>query len=276
MKKNGEKAYRNYSTHKEYVKNVVSKCRHDLILLNSKDFISFKIEKANNPNAKLPAGVVLKFTPAKCKSYSCPVCGKKKVMDLMARLKDVNLNNYRFFTLTLVNKYSQDDTKKNLERVAYCFNRLNTQLKKDKRFKNLQYFRVTEIGKNGNVHVHGLWNKYIDQKELSKMWFKITGDSYRAPVEKIKSKEDAVAYLYKYLSKDLQFYNDEIEHANDLFGTEKINNAKLFYELAKRRYSASRNFFKKAPKKENEFCLRLAWIPVVRLSVYKIIIEKVI
>ncbi|MBK9285046.1 MAG: protein rep [Sphingobacteriaceae bacterium] len=243
--KNGRR-HRVYDSYYEYVENVVNKCGHKYIVLDRKDFRAWRFEQQSNPAAKLPAGKLIKITPAKCKSYSCPICGRKKTLDLMARLKTVNLKNYRFFTLTLKNKYSYDDTIDNLKRVSECFTKLNNKLRKLPEYKGLEYFRVLEVGKDGMVHVHGLWNKYINQKTLSDIWLKITKDSYRVKVERVKSKNDAVEYLYKYLSKDVAKKDKLIDPK--LFNMDLQNTAALFYELNKRRYNSSRNFFPKQSK----------------------------
>ena len=79
---------------------------------------------------KLPKGEVVKITPAKCHSYSCPICGKKKVLILVAKLKSVDLTKYRFFTLTLKNRMNLDNSEMNLKRVSDCFNKLNNNSRK--------------------------------------------------------------------------------------------------------------------------------------------------
>jgi len=81
------------------------------------------------------------------------------------------------------------------------------------------------------------------------MWFKITGDSFKVKLERIRNKNDTVKYLYKYLTKSCTTkfsLNDP-----DLFGLDLINTAQLFYENNKRRYSSSRNFFSKVVKITN-------------------------
>lgn len=246
------KKVRKYHKFEDYVENVVKKCSHGYLILDHKDFRKYRFETQVNKNAKLPTGKLIKIVPARCKSYSCPICGKKKVLDLLDLLKGVNLSKYRFFTLTLKNAYSSDNTEQNLKRISECFNKLNKKLRKKAEFKNLEYFRVIEIGKNGNVHIHGIWNKYIDQVYLSKLWLSITKDSYRTKVERIKSKNDAVSYLYKYLTKlsvlkDDKDFIDERLFEKDFFDG---NSEKLFYENGKRRWAVSRNFFNKELKKK--------------------------
>lgn len=239
---------RKYEKYYDYVEEVVKKCSHSWLIQERKDSRNWRIAKLDGNNIPKPEGKLFKITPARCKSYSCPICGRKKVIDLMKRLKKVDLRGYRFFTLTLKNEYSKENTEYNLKRITECFNKLNKQLRKIPSFKGLEYFRVIEVGNDGMVHIHGLWNKYIDTRTLGMMWFKITGDSFRVKPERVKSKNDAVKYLYKYLVKNcLTAYQ---ERDPELFGLEIINTAQLFYENGKRRYQASRNFF---PKNEKEY-----------------------
>lgn len=246
-----EKRHRVHGSYYEYVENVVNKCGHKYLILDSKGFRSYRMEKESNPKAKLPGGKLIKVTPAKCKSYSCPICGKKKVMDLVEKLKTVNLKNYRFFTLTLKNRKTYDDTEKNLKRISDCFNKLNNKIRKLPGYKGLEYFRVTEISKDGLVHIHGIWNKFIKQETLSAMWLAITKDSYRVKLERIKNKRDAVQYLFKYLTKDVAKKDMLLDPK--LFNMDLQNAAALFYENNKRRWNASRNFFPKTGKKVSEF-----------------------
>jgi len=248
-----QRRHRVHASYYEYVSNVVDKCGHKYLILDSKKFRDYRFASQALPGAPLPAGKLMKITPAKCKSYSCPVCGKKKTLDLLDRLKNVNLAKYRFFTLTLQNKKTYTDTEKNLQQVSKYFNKLNLALRKKPQYKGLEYFRVTEIGKDGMVHVHGIINKYIPIKELSAMWLSITKNSYRTDIKKIKSKRDAINYLFKYLSKDVAAKNRNIDPA--FFNRDKNNSAALFYELNKRRYCSSRKFFTNKVEKKSD------WLP---------------
>ena len=242
---------RKYPKYYEYISEVVDKCAHKWIILDDKGFRQYRIDKFNDVKAELPKGKLIKITPAMCKSYSCPICGRKKVYDLINRLKRVNLKGYRFFTLTLKNEFSKENTEKNLLRISECFNKLNKQLRKDAQFKDLQYFRVLEVGKDGMVHIHGIWNKYIETKKLGMMWYKITGDSFKVKPERIKSRSDAIRYLFKYLTKNIA--RDDERHDPSLFGLDLINTAQLFYENGKRRYCASRGFFPSKEKTDSNY-----------------------
>lgn len=247
------KKHRAHASYYEYVRNVVDKCGHSYLILQTKSFRDYKVSLNSNPDQKVPGGIHYKITPQKCKSYSCPICGKKKVLDLVDKLKTVDFRKYRFFTLTLKNKKNYDDTEKNLKRVGECFNKLNNKLRKKPQYKGLEYFRVTEIGMDGMVHIHGVWNKYVPVKELSEMWETITKDSYVVNVKRIQSKNDVTNYLFKYLTKDVAKSDMNIDPA--FFNLDLKNSAALFYESGKRRYNSSRNFFPKTKEKNTD------WLP---------------
>jgi hypothetical protein len=240
-----------YPSYSDYVENVVKKCSHKWLIIESKSFRSYKIAKTFDANAKLLPGKHIKIIPARCKSYSCPICGRKKVHDLMNKLRMKDLKGFRFFTLTMKNSFNLDDIENNLNRITKCFNKLNVKLRKQKEFKNLQYLRVIEISSNGMVHIHGIWNKYIPIKTLSEYWKKITGDSYRVDLRRVKRKEDCFNYILKYITKNVVQNN---KHMNlTLLNMDGSNSAAIFYESHKRRIQASKKFFENIPIKESEY-----------------------
>jgi hypothetical protein len=84
-------------------------------------------------------------------------------------------------------------------------------------------------------HIHGLWNIFIDIKELSELWKKYSG-AYRVDVRKVKNPKGAVNYLFKYIFKSA--FNDD----------EK----RLLFENDKRKFSYSRALFHKS-RDENPY-----------------------
>lgn len=239
-------------SYNEYIETVVKQCSHKWLIMDNKKFREYRLFKyTGDANAIMPPGKMIKIIPARCKSYSCPICGKKKVYDLIDRLRGVNYKGFRFFTLTMKSTGNLDNTEHNLKRIIDCFNRLNKQLRKDQNFKDLKFFRVVEIGnKTGMVHIHGIWNKYIPVVKLSNMWKSITKDSYRVDLQRIESKKDVVNYLYKYLTKNAA---GTLTETPGFWNMDKKNTAAIFYENKKRRYSASRNFFAGAVKVTSDF-----------------------
>lgn len=239
-------------TYQDYIDTVVKNCGHKWLILEHKSFKDARIIAYNSgKKIELPNKQIIKIIPARCKSYSCPICGKKKVYDLLDKLKGLNLKKYRFFTLTLKSIGNLDDTERNLNRIVECFNKLNKKLRKENQYKDLKFFRICEIGKNtGMVHIHGIWNKYIPVSKLSKYWYQITKDSYKVDVRRIESKKDVVNYLYKYLTKTV---SGNCNNDPAFWNMDKKNTAAIFYENGKRRFASSRGFFKNSVKISDGF-----------------------
>lgn len=246
----GVKTHRNYN---DYVENVVNKCSHAWVVNWSEELRNYNRAKLSGVKAVLPPGKHLRVIPSRCRSYSCPICGAKKTFDLLERLRGMDLTRYRFFTLTMKNAYTLSDTEKQLNKITACFNRLNIKLRKLKEFKGLEYLRIIEIGKDGMVHIHGVWNKYIPIKKLSSYWFQITGDSYKVDLRRIHNSRDVYNYIFKYMTKDVTQYN--ITPDPTLINLDLGNTARIFYEFNKRRFQASQNFFPKKKKTKSR------WLP---------------
>ena len=87
-----------------------------------------------------------------------------------------------------------------------------------------------EVGsKNGNVHLHGLfYGKWIDQKNLSKLWEKYTGDS---SVVYITQGDKAVSEVVKYVTKGLIHIEGE---NNDELNELVFNSWRAFYKINRR------------------------------------------
>lgn len=159
----------------------------------------------------------------RCKSPFCEECAKFERKKLYIKLKNKNLSNYRFLTLTLK---KSGDLEADYKRINKCFTKFISLLKK-KIFKNktkkIEYFKMIEMGKNNNLHLHVLVNFYLDVKKISALWQIVTEDSYIVYVSRIKKKQDLINYVIKYFVKAFDSYLD-------------------FFAL-KRKYSTSDLFF---------------------------------
>jgi hypothetical protein len=167
----------------------------------------------------------------RCKSPFCTYCSGIKKTELTLKLKNKNLNDFRFWTLTLKKTGNMEEDYKKINK---CFTQLISRLKKN--FcpkKKLEYLKMVEIGKSGNVHLHILINLYFDVFRLSTLWQDITGDSFVVEATRVKNKSVILQYIVKYFAKALDDVNE-------------------FFAL-KRRYSHSDYFFilEKKEKKEN-------------------------
>jgi hypothetical protein len=122
--------------------------------------------------------------------------------------------------------------------------------------KKFLYFAVKELSPSGMWHIHGLWNIFIDIKELSEMWEKYSG-AYRCDVRKIYTPKGAINYLFKYIFKSA--YNED----------EK----RFLFECDKRKFSYSRELFSKV-KTENPYSADLGIdysVPELQDKLYEII-----
>jgi hypothetical protein len=114
------------------------------------------------------------------------------------------------------------------------FSKLKAILRK--KYPNFSYFAVKELSPSGMWHIHGLWNIYIDLKELSSIWESISG-AYRCNLQAVRNTVGVINYIYSYLLK------------NELNATEK----ELLYTLGKRKFTYSNGFFKKEVNKRKFF-----------------------
>lgn len=240
-----------YPKFEDHIKNVCNHCGNSYLVLEKKELRYYRIAKNEGVELPLPGGVGLKVIPASCKSWACKFCGKKKVNDLLKRMKVKDLKGYRFFTLTLKNGYTLKNTEYNFDRIGKCFHKLNNKLKRGKRFKDFQFFKIIETGSGGMVHIHGIWNIYIPVIELSAMWTKITGDSYKVHLARIGSTKELTDYLFKYLTKNTVEYYGNSDPG--LFSLNIHFAPKLFYENNKRRHTSSRKFFEGIPEMIKDF-----------------------
>lgn len=165
-----------------------------------------------------------KFVPIFCNSYFCTECAEKKRKAIIERFEKFRRSDsWRFLTLTLRN--SGTNTAENLKNFSRYFNNFMTTIRKKN--PGIKYLSVIEIGKSGNVHAHILINRYLQQKEVSRLWQKASG-SYIVHIEKVYNAQSCKRYISKYISKFQQF-----EETND-----------LFYLMQVKRVSWSQNFEK--------------------------------
>jgi len=166
-----------------------------------------------------------RIVPVRCNSKACPHCSRRYFSKIRHRFNSkLVTNQFRFFTLTT--RHAGEPNQEELEHLENSFRELRKHLKR--KYKDFLYFSVRELSPSGMWHIHGIWNIYIDVKELSRMWEKYS-NAYRVDVRKIRSAKGAVNYLFKYIFKSA--YNDD----------EK----RIIYESDKRKFSYSRAFFNK-------------------------------
>lgn len=149
------------------------------------------------------------FMPVACNRWDCPHCGKLRRWHLANRVRDgfAGLSYVTAITLTQKAGSSQDIVKNFYKFRRYYLRKYGI---------NMRYFWVKEftpesreyIDNHGNIrqsaggerHMHILTDIYIDQKELSQVWYDITGDSYIVWINRRHIK-NAAGYAMKYLTK---------------------------------------------------------------------------
>jgi len=156
----------------------------------------------------------------KCKSWDCEHCRPQKIARLVGDLKDAMPT--RFVTLTTKATSSGCPHAEHVRattRIPRLFKRMDGDRPKT------EYFRVIELTKRGWPHYHFLTRgNYWDQEQLSREWKRLTG-AFIVDVRKIKGK-NLINYVTKYVVKGFPI------------------------EWARRRFSASRGFWRRPPTKK--------------------------
>jgi hypothetical protein len=132
----------------------------------------------------------------RCKRWSCPHCGPRRIAHLTKKTVDAKPN--KLVTLTLrVDPYktpreAYDDSRR-------CVSKLTEKIRKE--IGEWEYVRVLEVTKKGWPHYHlVVRGSYVQQRWMSDQWYKLTG-SWVVDLRKIKGAQKTAAYVMKYLYK---------------------------------------------------------------------------
>jgi len=146
-----------------------------------------------------------------CGDRTCPECARKRksrILDsLYPHVKD--MKSPKFLTLTVVNPKL---TRANVAKIRRQF----TQLRHRQIWKGVKGgFYNIEIGEldennNCNLHMHILYDgPYIPQKEISKIWLKITKNSRVVDIRKVYDHIGAMWYLSTHFCKVVYSENED-------------------------------------------------------------------
>ena len=159
-----------------------------------------------------------------CKTWLCRACREKVKALVLARIEKGILTAGRCYliSLTFVNRRGHD--QRNAASVAVAWRRLLRRL----RNPNLMWFRVIELTKRNQPHLHlivgGIGNRTANcekhphpydadwrsackfsplcvEHEWSRAWFEATADSYVVDARPVLGAAGAAHYLGKYLTK---------------------------------------------------------------------------
>lgn len=170
----------------------------------------------------------LSVLPVYCKSYFCPACATKRRNALYHKSKKaLSKDSWYMLTLTTVNNYN--NTRDMLLNITKYWNSFLPSFKR--RYPNIKYIRVLEVGKGGMVHLHVLINQFVLLPIVRQLWERVSG-AYIVDISSKLKHSACINYVLKYISK-------QIEH-NKL--------SESFFLLQKRRYSFSYNC--NLPKKD--------------------------
>jgi hypothetical protein len=135
----------------------------------------------------------------------------------------------RFYTLTL--KHNEASARDQVKRLMHCFALLRRAKSWKAAVTGGVAFLELKVGKGGGWHPHlhilaeGTW---FAQKDLSALWYGITGDSFIVDVRAAGDRGNVVAYVAGYATKpfDPSVFNQEgklIEAMQALKGTRMAN-----------------------------------------------------
>lgn len=142
-----------------------------------------------------------------CRSRWCIPCGVTRAAKLRRSVKGqlADWQRVRFVTVSL--RHSDTPLKDQLDRLQRSYNELR---KRDVWCRSItgaaSFVEVKVSERDGLWHVHahilcvGGW---IDQRELSREWHKITGDSSIVDVRLARSSGEVAGYVTKYVTKPL-------------------------------------------------------------------------
>lgn len=136
--------------------------------------------------------------PLRCRRWSCPTCGRRKVRAAMARIgAGMKIGPTRFLTLTSPGGESAEES---YARFPERWKRMHQRL--IRRFGKFEYIAVVEPQpKRGAAHIHIVYRgAFIPQQWLSKA----AAESGFGKIADIRRGHRKLAgYLAKYLTKDL-------------------------------------------------------------------------
>ncbi len=169
----------------------------------------------------------------KCNSWTCPSCNVDKAIKAKYLIRDVIIVNdlHNFLTLTLdPNKvppeYLSEFNNNTHKYITKIFNAFLVSLKRNKVYKDqkIKYLWVIEFQKNGNAHLHILFNLLPHINNVREIWERV-GGGVIMKVLKIKSQAGISNYIGNYIVKGIK-------------GAVMYRNTFKFFE---KRYSISRS-----------------------------------
>jgi len=152
----------------------------------------------------------------RCKDRMCPRCARHNAWVMSKRLEEImsRMNSRRMITFTL--RHREGSLKSQIDRLMLGWRKIRkTGLWKEHVHGGIYSLEVTYDQDNRNWHPHLhviVEGHYFDQKCLSKLWEKVTGDSPVVDIRSVKSIKQTGRYISKYVTKpdEVAKWNDDI------------------------------------------------------------------
>lgn len=139
----------------------------------------------------------------KCHDRWCLACQRERAGTITNALQSaMSAKTCRFLTFAL--RHSHTPLKAQLDRLYRSFSTLRRRKDWKEHVRGGAAFLEVKIGRDGLWHAHfhcvieGSW---WDQKEISRAWHEVTGDSSIVDVRKISDDAEAAHYVTKYVTK---------------------------------------------------------------------------
>lgn len=149
-----------------------------------------------------------------CKMWDCPACGPKVLSAVKMRMEYGCLRQKHLLFITLTFRKEFDDIRESATSVGTAWRRWLYYLKKLPQWKTMTWFKVIEVTKKGQPHLHLLVGGISLRKEEAardaiNAWMRATSfRSYIVDVQAVLGESGAAAYLSKYMAKGLQGRKD--------------------------------------------------------------------
>jgi len=148
----------------------------------------------------------LRISANYCRDRFCVPCGVERTERIARNLaKHCDKKQIRFVTLTL--KHNKNRLSTEIRRILTCFKSVRRASPWLSAVSGGAYFleiKLSAQDSHWHVHLHCLVEtSWLDQRQLSAAWKRVTGDSFIVDVRPVCAHEQVIRYVTKYVGKPL-------------------------------------------------------------------------
>ncbi len=154
----------------------------------------------------------------RCKRWSCPHCGPRRIAHLTKKTVDAKPN--KLVTLTVRPKM-YDHPREAYDKTRKAVSKLTHKIRNEG--KEWEYLRVLEVTKKGWPHYHlVVRGDYVKQQWLADEWYKLSG-AWIVDIRRIKKQSEAASYVMKYLykQKSVPWTDRRVSFSRNFFAKDK-------------------------------------------------------